>query len=135
MTQDKGSSIYKAVSDIVPWELERVQVVPAPKARRMPTDVLWMHRGAFIVPVDGEPFVETEALQDLAFPRVRYRCTVRWVVMFWGVAPEDRDRDAEAPAQEIPADRNLPQDDGLGVDDEDSLPRASRTAAPQPSQH
>ena len=53
--------------------------------------------------------------------------------MFWGIAPEDRD--AEAPAQEIPAERNLPKDDGLGVDDEDSLPRASRTAAPQPSQH
>ena len=55
--------------------------------------------------------------------------------MFWGVAPDDPQPDAPQPPEEPPPpEANLPEDDGLGVDD-DGLPPASRTTAPQPSQH
>ena len=136
MTQDVDSSIYKVVCAVVPWEITRVQVVPAPKARRMPTDVMWLHRGALLVPIDGDPVVETEALADLVFPRVRFRQQIRYAVMFWGVAPEDPQPDTPQPPEEPPqpVETNLPEDGGLGVDDDD-LPPTSRTTVPQPSQH
>ena len=102
----------------------------------MPIDVVWLHRGALLVPYegDGDPVIETEALADLVFPRVRFRKQIKYAVMFWGIAPEAEPREGPPPEEPPAPEANLPDEGGLGVDDED-LPPATRTAAPQASQH
>ena len=66
---------------------------PQPKARRIPIDFPWTHRGALIVPQQGQPYVETEALagrsESITYPCLRFRHAVKVAVMFWGHAPED----------------------------------------------
>ncbi|MEE2629151.1 MAG: hypothetical protein VX670_11880, partial [Candidatus Latescibacterota bacterium] len=37
--------VFRLITDVVPWELERVQVYKLPKARREANDIPWTHRG------------------------------------------------------------------------------------------
>ena len=89
ITVSTDDNLYKLVAELVPWQLRRVQLVPRPRARRMPTEITWKHRGALIVPFTGAPTLETEALRDLAYPCLRFSSELEFAVMFWGEAPDE----------------------------------------------
>ena len=38
--------LHKDISNLVPWELVRIQLACAPAQRRLPQDILFTHRGA-----------------------------------------------------------------------------------------
>eukprot|EP00971_Amphidinium_carterae_P278754 5533808-Amphidinium_carterae.1 len=74
--------------ELIPWQLERLQVVKLPKQRRFPTDVPWLHRGCALLHVDETITLEAEAVQDNVFPRQRFSKPVSLGVFFFGVASE-----------------------------------------------
>ena len=92
-TLNEGTAMYQAVAQLVPWRFARIQIVPQPRARRIPIDFPWTHRGALIIPEEGQPYVETEALlgrsESITYPCLRFRQRIKVAVMFWGDAPED----------------------------------------------
>ena len=100
---DKGITLYDQIQDMVPWQLSLVQVVRLPKARRMPP-ILATHRGAALLTNDGEVFVESEAMRDVAYPCQKYVKPVRIAVYFYGYAPQAKDERPEA-KQEVKAEQ------------------------------
>ena len=77
------------VQELVPWELDRVQVVKLPRSRRLPTDIPIVHRGAALLFNDGEVRIETEPISVINMPRQRFDRPVRLAIFFYGRAPED----------------------------------------------
>ncbi|CAE7210372.1 GIP [Symbiodinium sp. CCMP2592] len=44
ITLTPGHEIWKRISEMIPWRIERVQLAKAPKARRFPRDIPFTHR-------------------------------------------------------------------------------------------
>jgi len=88
--------LYTSVRGLVPWSLERVQVYKLPKARRDPEDCPWTHRGCVLRKSDGHILIESEAREQVPFPRLRFSSPIKLGIFFYGYAPED----APPPAQE-----------------------------------
>eukprot|EP00971_Amphidinium_carterae_P229972 4564278-Amphidinium_carterae.1 len=78
----------RAIRELVPWKLERLQVVKMPKQRRFPTDVPWLHRGCVLLHVDETITLETESVSDHMFPRQRFSKPVALGIFFFGSALE-----------------------------------------------
>eukprot|EP00913_Durusdinium_trenchii_P012276 g11527.t1 len=104
------SSIYKIVADLVPWELTRVQIAATPAVRRMPTDVLYTHRGLAVVYNDSTIDVESEDLSMIEHPKQRFARPVAHGIFFYGNAEDDPKPVDEAA---VPPERRIP---GLRTD-------------------
>ncbi|CAK9038397.1 unnamed protein product [Durusdinium trenchii] len=104
------SAIYKIVADLVPWELTRVQIAATPAVRRMPTDVLYTHRGLAVVYNDSSIDVESEDLSMIEHPKQRFARPVAHGIFFYGNA-EDEPKPVDEAA--VPPERHIP---GLRTD-------------------
>ena len=92
--------LYKEISDLVPWELERVQASWTPAARRFPTDIAYTHRGAVLLLNNDKIMVEHEDLSQVAYPKQRYAEPVRVGLHFFGTAPDDELADEQPPGDD-----------------------------------
>ena len=81
----------------MPWELKRVVLAREPKARRMPVDTAWKHRGAALLLADGTVVLEAEAACDIGAPNQRLPRNVTIAVIFYGDAPAEREEPHEIP--------------------------------------
>ena len=96
----KNDELYKLVSNLVPWRLERVQAAWTPAARRWPEDVPFTHRGAALRTTTGQTVIEDEDLAAAHYPKQRYTQPMRLGIFFFGMAPEEQDRQQEDTEQE-----------------------------------
>ena len=71
------TDVGRMLKELLPWSVERAQVVKAPKARRWPPDIGFLHRGAFLELIDDSLDIETEAVRNIQFPRARFVKPVR----------------------------------------------------------
>ena len=132
-----GKSRYFYLSDdskemqqlrqLVPWELTRAQVYAQPVTRRMPADVPFTHRGAAMILNNGQLSIESEDLNEVRQPRLRFETPVRTAVFFYGIAEDDK---AQQTAKGDTPDVHVP---GLRTDISfpempDSIPKEVRSA-------
>jgi len=89
------------IKHLVPWELQRVQVSKAPKARRAPWDIPWTHRVTCIWYNDDSIAVESESLGRVAYPRLRFSKPAKIGIFVFGYAPTDDEANEEPPVQEM----------------------------------
>ena len=64
-----GDPVYKAVCELVPWDIARMQAAWTPQARRLPQEFPYTHRGAAMRLTDGELALEAEDLGAVSFPK------------------------------------------------------------------
>ncbi|CAK0896632.1 unnamed protein product, partial [Prorocentrum cordatum] len=95
-----GHEIYQRIQDLVPWELVRVQAARVPKARRHAVDIVYRHRGMAAIARAGDIIVETEALKDVQYPKLRFSEPTALAIFFFGSAPESASADGELPSEE-----------------------------------
>jgi hypothetical protein len=86
---EAGHPLLDAIQALVPWDLQRIQVVKTPKSRRIPVDIPVVHRGAALMYNDDSIFVESEPMSGVAFPRVKFQKPVKVAIFFYGTAPDD----------------------------------------------
>ncbi|CAK0792327.1 unnamed protein product, partial [Prorocentrum cordatum] len=94
-----GHEIYQRIQDLVPWELVRVQAARVPKARRHAVDIVYRHRGMAAIAHAGNIIVETEALKDAQYPKLRFSEPIALAIFFFGNAPESACADGELPSE------------------------------------
>ncbi|CAK0846122.1 unnamed protein product, partial [Prorocentrum cordatum] len=94
-----GHEIYQRIQDLVPWELVRVQAARVPKARRHAVDIVYRHRGMAAIAYAGNIIVETEALKDVQYPKLRFSEPIALAIFFFGSAPESASADGEPPSE------------------------------------
>ena len=97
--------LYAKVEELIPWELERVQVSWTPASRRFPSDFAYTHRGAALLLTNGQILIEHEDLAQVMYPKQRYLEPVRVGLHFYGHAPED---EPEVPPP-VPQDEDAPK--------------------------
>ena len=98
--------LHSTISQLVPWEMSRIQVTRAPIVRRLPRDIPYTHRGAALEFQDGSIEVESEPLDGMHFPRQRFKKAVAYGIFWFGI-PDTTDQEAKPkiepqPAQEGP---------------------------------
>ena len=76
--------LYSKISQLVPWEIVRIQITRTPVVRRIPKDIDFTHRGAAIEYHDGLIEIESEPLDGLHFPRQRFKRAVAFAVLWYG---------------------------------------------------
>ncbi|CAE7253541.1 GIP [Symbiodinium sp. CCMP2592] len=86
----EDSKEMRQLKQLVPWELTRAQVYAQPVTRRMPADVPFSHRGAAMILNNGQLLVESEDLNEVRQPRLRFETPVRIAVFFYGMAEDDK---------------------------------------------
>ena len=96
----KNDELYKLIVNLVPWRLERVQAAWTPAARRWPEDVPFTHRGAALRTTTGQIVIEDEDLAAAHYPKQRYTQPMRLGIFFFGMAPDDQDKQQEGQDQE-----------------------------------
>eukprot|EP00913_Durusdinium_trenchii_P009478 g8908.t1 len=101
ITLKPSSEIYQIVSELVPWELSRVQATSRPMIRRLPQDFPYTHRGSAIQFNDNTFELESEDLGALEFPRQKFGRPVAFAIFFYGVA-EDEDKKPDKPKEQEP---------------------------------
>ena len=88
--------LWKKVTDLVPWEVTRIQISRAPKTRRMPFGGEYTHRACALILNDDTIRIESEAAHT-ALPRakfaVQYDKPVRHAIFVFGYAPEQNEAD------------------------------------------
>ena len=123
----EGSKEMQQLKQLVPWELTRAQVYAQPATRRMPTDIPFTHRGAAMILNNGQLLVESEDMNEVRQPRLRFDTPVRIAVFFYGMAEDDK---SQKPEQSDTPDTHVP---GLRTDVSfpglpDSIPKEVRSA-------
>ncbi|CAE6914982.1 pnp [Symbiodinium natans] len=82
-----GDPLREVLSQLVPWQLERVQAAWTPQSRRWPQDIPFTHRGAALMLTTGEVAIESEDLSQVTYPKQRFAKPIRVAVFFYGVYP------------------------------------------------
>eukprot|EP00971_Amphidinium_carterae_P069590 1377170-Amphidinium_carterae.3 len=93
------------LQQLVPWKLERVQVVKNPKTRRSPV-APWTHRGACLQYMSGHIAVESEELSSQLVPRSRFGAPVQFAIFWYGYAREMlpiASDEPQQPVRDVPA--------------------------------
>ena len=102
LTLTEDNDIYQNITKIIPWEMTRIQVARVPAARRLPHyDKRYTHRAGIFLHNDDTITVESEDIQQIAFPRQRFAKPVKVAILAYGVAPED-EQPQEGPDTEVP---------------------------------
>ncbi|CAE7356139.1 RE2 [Symbiodinium sp. CCMP2592] len=118
ITLTPGHEIWKRISEMIPWRIERVQLAKAPKARRFPRDIPFTHRATVLLYNDDEVACESDDVANIAFPHQRFPKPVRYAICVYGDAPEDP-TDVPAPPQPTgtpPVDPDVPPEEVHGAD-------------------
>lgn len=77
-------NLYGKISELVPWEIVRIQLTKMPMVRRIPKDLLFTHRGAALEYNDGSIDIESEPIDGLHFPRQRFKRAVAYGIFWYG---------------------------------------------------
>ena len=110
---DPGSEAGKQVlQDLLRMDLVRIQCDPRPTKRRLPQDVPYTARAAFLIHSDDTRAVEVENLALVQQPKQRFAKPVRYAILAYGdliaetEAPENMP--AETPVADLPTDISFP---------------------------
>ena len=101
--------IYRDIENLIPWQLERVQVTWTPSVRRFPTEFAYTHRGAVLRLANGKILIEHEDLSQVVYPKQRYTDPMRLGIYFFGTAPQDDDEEPPPPPEVPEADAQAQQ--------------------------
>ena len=71
ITLTEGTDLYQTVTNLIPWEMTKVQIARVPAARRLPTNFPYTHRAGIFLHSDDTITVESEDIHNIAFPRQR----------------------------------------------------------------
>ena len=95
--------LHKDISNLVPWELVRIQLARAPAQRRLPRDILFTHCGAAIEYQDGQIAIESESLDGMHFPKQKFSKGVSYAIFWFGYG-EPLEAPAQQPSTSQPAE-------------------------------
>ncbi|CAE7223119.1 LZTR1 [Symbiodinium necroappetens] len=109
---DPGSELGRNVADLFRIKLEKAQAVQTPSQRRLPQDVPFTARGAFLVHNDGTKTIELEDLSLVHQPKQRFAKPVRYGLLVYGhlIPEEESQKTAEpgVPISGLPTDVSFP---------------------------
>ena len=77
----KEDPLHKAIEQLIPWKITRLQATWTPQARRFPSDIPFTHRGAVLRRADDEFVLEAEDLSSVQYPKQRYTTHTSWFVL------------------------------------------------------
>lgn len=81
----RSDPLWDQVQEMVPWyAIERIQLASQPMIHRFPTHVPHTHRGSALVYNDGDFEVIIEDLEDIRFPKGRFKKPVNYGIFFFG---------------------------------------------------
>ena len=86
----EGSKEMKQLKQLVPWEITRAQVCAQPMTRRLPSDIPFTHRGAALLLNTGKLHVESEDMNEVRQPKLKFDTPVRTAILFYGMAEDDK---------------------------------------------
>ena len=101
ITLTEGNDLYHNISDLIPWEIARIQLARAPAARRPPTNFPFTHRAGVFLHNDSSITVESEDIQNITFPRQKFAKPVKLGIIVYGQARDD-EQPQQSPQTEIP---------------------------------
>ncbi|CAK0885511.1 unnamed protein product [Prorocentrum cordatum] len=125
----KSSTLWRQISQLVPWDLTMIQLAKAAKQRRFPINKEpWSHRGHCYVDEKGHYHIEAEDLVDVAFPTLALSPPADLAVFFFGYAkqeslPQEPDTSQIEKRMPLPPDPNDPMlpNNSLPPDEDDDL--------------
>ncbi|CAE7665208.1 GIP [Symbiodinium sp. CCMP2592] len=115
---DPAGEVGKKIGELFRLQLNRIQCVQTPTQRRMPPDLPYTARGAFLIFSDGSRAVEVEDLNLIQHPKQRFSKPVKYAIFAYGDLLEET-------AQ--PAERTLPEAPVPGMPTDISFPGLSAT--------
>ena len=92
MATVKSSAFREQIQHLCPWRMHLVQIVRAPKVRRLPLNLLLQqpvsHRAAILRLADGQIQIETEAVDKISKnPGAKFESPVAYGIFIYGEAP------------------------------------------------
>ncbi|CAK0896986.1 unnamed protein product, partial [Prorocentrum cordatum] len=125
----RSSTLWRQISQLVPWDLTMIQLVKTAKQRRFPINKEpWSHRGHCYVDEKGHYHIEAEDLVDVAFPTLALSPPADLAVFFFGYAkqeslPQEPDTSQIEKRMPLPPDPNDPMlpNNSLPPDEDDDL--------------
>ncbi|CAK0901104.1 unnamed protein product [Prorocentrum cordatum] len=125
----KSSTLWRQISQLVPWDLTMIQLAKTAKQRRFPINKEpWSHRGHCYVDEKGHYHIEAEDLVDVAFPTLALSPPADLAVFFFGYAkqeslPQEPDTSQIEKRMPLPPDPNDPMlpNNSLPPDEDDDL--------------
>ncbi|CAK0793116.1 unnamed protein product [Prorocentrum cordatum] len=125
----KSSTLWRQISQLVPWDLTMIQLAKSAKQRRFPINKEpWSHRGHCYVDEKGHYHIEAEDLVDVAFPTLALSPPADLAVFFFGYAkqeslPQEPDTSQIEKRMPLPPDPNDPMlpNNSLPPDEDDDL--------------
>ena len=114
------------LKQLVPWEITRAQACAQPMTRRLPSDVPFTHRGAALLLHSGKLQLESEDLNEIRQPKLKFEAPVRTAIFFYGMAEDDKAPVAhtDEPQSHVPGLRTDVSFPGIP----DSIPKEVRAA-------
>lgn len=108
----RSDPLWDQVQEMVPWyAIERIQLASQPMMHRFPTHVPHTHRGSALVYNDGDFEVIIEDLEDIRFPKGRFKKPVNYGIFFFGYM-NDPKQQPSAPSS-LPPQLEPPQDNPI----------------------
>ncbi|CAK0884583.1 unnamed protein product [Prorocentrum cordatum] len=125
----KSSTLWRQISQLVPWDLTMIQLAKSAKQRRFPINKEpWSHRGHCYVDEKGHYHIEAEDLVDVAFPTLALSPPADLAVFSFGYAkqeslPQEPDTSQIEKRMPLPPDPNDPMlpNNSLPPDEDDDL--------------
>ncbi|CAK0894981.1 unnamed protein product [Prorocentrum cordatum] len=125
----KSSTLWRQISQLVPWDLTMIQLAKTARQRRFPINKEpWSHRGHCYVDEKGHYHIEAEDLVDVAFPTLALSPPADLAVFFFGYAkqeslPQEPDTSHIEKRMPLPPDPNDPMlpNNSLPPDEDDDL--------------
>ncbi|CAE7284877.1 GIP, partial [Symbiodinium necroappetens] len=106
---DPAGEVGQKISDLFRLRLARIQCVQTPTQRRMPTDIPFTARAAFLMYADGSRTVEVEDLSLVQQPKQRFSKAVRYAILAYVDLIEDKaEQIPEVPVAGLPTDITFP---------------------------
>ncbi|CAE7834550.1 RE1 [Symbiodinium sp. CCMP2592] len=105
---DPGSEVGKEVQNLLRITAVRIQCVQRPTQRRLPQDVPYTARAAFLIHSDNTRAVEVENLALVQHPKQRFAKPVRHALLAYGNLIEETETPAETPITDLPTDISFP---------------------------
>ena len=113
----KSDPLYVSIGQLIPWDIQRIQIAWTPQARRWPTDIPFDHRAAILRASDGQFSLEVEDLSAIPYPRQRFSKSMRVGIFVFGMykdEPAEQDRgDQDTPGQEFQMPQQLQRVQGV----------------------
>ncbi|CAE7750496.1 RE2 [Symbiodinium sp. CCMP2592] len=109
---DPTSELGRKIADLFRIKVERIQAVQTPSQRRLPQDVPYTARGAYLIHNDGTKSIELEDLSLVQQPKQRFAKPVRYGLLVYGhlIAEDEPKEDfsPSAPVSGLPTDVSFP---------------------------